>query len=212
MVYETGKNQKQAKILMVDDNPIHLQLISQFLKAMNFELITASNGHEALAIAESNVPDLILLDIEMPDMSGYETCTHLKANNKTSDIPIIFVSSDIKAEDKSRAFEVGGHDFISKPVQREELLAHIHIHLTFSHLKKKLEVETENKEVLFNILTHDISNCMTVILGQIELILASPHAQDISEVFRLKLEKIKKAAERTFDIIHGSIDPGINQC
>jgi len=128
---------KKSKILLVDDTPINLKLLSNFLKSNDFEVVVAINGKFALEIVNSKRPHLILLDIMMPDMSGFEVCKQLKANPKTHDIPIIFVSGMSETADKVKAFKLGGVDYITKPFQREEVLARVKTHLYLSHLQQQ---------------------------------------------------------------------------
>jgi class 3 adenylate cyclase/CheY-like chemotaxis protein len=127
-----------AKILVVDDMPINVKILSYILKANNFEVLVAQNGEKALTIAESQEPHLILLDIMMPGMDGFETCRRLKAQPRTKDIPVIFITALTEKEAKVKGFEVGAVDYITKPFQREEVLARVRVHLSNRFLIKQL--------------------------------------------------------------------------
>ncbi len=137
-----NKKPEQSDILAVDDNPDNLRLLAGILKKMNFKVRPAKDGQTALKSAISNPPDLILMDILMPGMDGYETCTHMKADNRTREIPVIFVSALDASLDKVKAFKVGGVDYVSKPFNEEELLARITTHLSLRNMQKSLAKQT----------------------------------------------------------------------
>jgi signal transduction histidine kinase len=127
-----------ANLLVVDDTPDNLRLLSTMLSDKGYKVRAVINGEMALKAARSTPPDLILLDITMPQMNGYEVCQHLKADGKTSGIPVIFLSALDQVLDKVTAFAVGGVDYITKPFHLEEVLARIENQLTIQRLQKKL--------------------------------------------------------------------------
>jgi len=131
-------NARQS-ILVVDDTPANLRLLSGILANQEYMVRPVPDGALALSAAEAEPPDLILLDIMMPDMSGYEVCEQLKADERTRDIPVIFLSAKTKVLDKVKAFEVGGVDYITKPFQAEEVLARVETHLNLRNLQKRFE-------------------------------------------------------------------------
>ena len=108
---------KPDSLLLVDDTPANLTLLSQILRYKGYQLRAVTSGGRALASVDLNPPDLVLLDIRMPEMDGYEMCRRLKANPKTADIPVIFISALDDIEDKVRAFAAGGVDYVTKPFQ-----------------------------------------------------------------------------------------------
>jgi signal transduction histidine kinase len=128
-----------ASILIVDDIPLNLKLLATTLGEYGHQVRTVNNGVMALEAVQMALPDLILLDIRMPEMDGYEVCRRLKANKRTRDIPIIFVSALDTAEDKVKGLAVGGVDYISKPIQPQEVLTRVTIHLTLRNAQKELE-------------------------------------------------------------------------
>lgn len=128
-----------GNILVVDDTPENLRLLSTMLTHRGYAPRCVINGQMALRACNSNPPDLILLDIMMPEMNGYEVCQHLKSEPKTREIPVIFISAKDEVFDKLNAFAVGGVDYISKPFQFEEVLARIESHLTLRNLQKQLK-------------------------------------------------------------------------
>jgi class 3 adenylate cyclase len=132
-----------ADILIVDDKLENIRFLSNFLAKQGYQVRKAINGQAALTAARTVSPDLILLDINMPGMGGYEVCEKLKQEPQTSSIPIIFLSAGDDIDDKIRAFQVGGVDYITKPFQLEEALVRIQTHLKVQSLQKKLLVRNE---------------------------------------------------------------------
>ncbi len=126
-------------ILIVDDTPANLRLLSGMLGKQGYKMRLAPNGKLALKSAKSAPPDLILLDIKMPGMNGYEVCEQLKADPRTCDIPIIFISALDQAENKVKAFTAGGVDYVTKPFQLEEVLARVETHLALRQLHRRLQ-------------------------------------------------------------------------
>ncbi|MFU8790196.1 MAG: HD domain-containing phosphohydrolase [Methylobacter sp.] len=128
----------KGHILAVDDTPASLKLLTDILKEEGYEVRSAINGELALSAAMRNPPDLVLLDIRMPDMDGYEVCRQLKANSETRDVPVIFVSAVSATDEKVLGFEIGAVDFVTKPYQRSELLARVRTHLELNNLRHNL--------------------------------------------------------------------------
>lgn len=129
----------KGNILVVDDTPANLHLLIDILSKQGYEVRPAPNGKFALSAAKGMPPDLILLDIMMPGMNGYEVCQQLKADERTKDIPVIFVSAINEVLDKVKAFSIGGVDYITKPFQVEEVLARVQAHLAIRNLQTSLE-------------------------------------------------------------------------
>jgi formate hydrogenlyase transcriptional activator len=129
----------KANILLVDDTPENLTLLIGLLKGEDYLIHAAPSGPRALATAHRIAPDLILLDIKMPGMDGFEVCERLKADERTRDIPVIFISALDEVMDKVRGFDVGGVDYITKPFQAAEVLARVRIHLLLHRLCNHLE-------------------------------------------------------------------------
>jgi two-component system, OmpR family, alkaline phosphatase synthesis response regulator PhoP len=129
----------QSTVLIVDDNVQNVELLQAFLEALPVKIITAFDGVEALEKVEQNNPDLILLDIMMPRMSGFQVCRTLKGNQKTRDIQILMVTALNELGDIEQASECGTDDFVSKPVNKFELLTRVRSLLRVRHLKNELE-------------------------------------------------------------------------
>jgi len=132
----------QGNILVIDDTPANLKLLRNLLSEKGYQVRPMPSGTLALEGIHLNYPDLILLDINMPEMNGYDVCQVLKADERTRDIPVIFISAIDDIFDKIKAFEVGGVDYITKPFQVEEVLARVRTHLTLSGLQKMLQATT----------------------------------------------------------------------
>ena len=128
-----------AGILVVDDTPANLQVLAGMLKDRGYKVRPVPSGKLALLAARRDPPDLILLDINMPEMNGYEVCEHLKADDKLKGIPVIFISALTEQLDKVKAFAIGGVDYITKPFQMEELHARVETHLKLRRLQIELE-------------------------------------------------------------------------
>ena len=129
----------QSTVLIVDDNPQNVELLQAFLESLPVRIITAGDGLEALRQVEENNPDLVLLDIMMPQMSGFQVCRRLKTDPKTKDIQILMVTALNELGDIEQASECGTDDFVSKPVNKFELLTRVKSLLRVRHLKNELE-------------------------------------------------------------------------
>src|SRR6476620_243289 len=131
--------EQYANILIVDDTHANLQVLAGMLKERGYKVRPVPSGKLALLAARRDPPDLILLDINMPDMNGYEVCEHLKADELLGGIPVIFISALTEQLDKVKAFAIGGVDYITKPFQMEELHARVETHLKLRRLQLDLE-------------------------------------------------------------------------
>ena len=147
---------EQAKILIVDDQPDNLRLLSQILMKHGYEVRKAINGSTALMGVEKFAPDLILLDINMPGIDGYEVCKQLKSDRQTKHITIIFLSASDQVMDKVKAFEVGGVDYITKPFQVPEVLARVKTQI-------KIRRFNQMREALSRAIVHDLKNPLSII-------------------------------------------------
>ncbi|MGB3401223.1 MAG: response regulator [Microcoleaceae cyanobacterium] len=136
-------------ILIVDDNPTNLSVLSKALKSQGYKVRMAMDGEDALAQVERNLPELILLDIEMPKLDGFETCRRLQVNPVTEGIPIIFMTALAETEDKVKGLSLGAVDYITKPFEQEEVLARVKVHWRLKRLTDTLEQQvTERTQAL----------------------------------------------------------------
>ena len=139
------KGNNKGNILLVDDRPENLKLLSDLLEEQGYEVQQAINGVVALQALARDCPDVILLDINMPDLDGYTVCQRLKANPQTQDIPVIFVSAFDQAWDKVKAFSLGGSDYITKPFKTVEVLARVENQLKVRRLQ--LQLQEKNRQL-----------------------------------------------------------------
>jgi two-component system cell cycle sensor histidine kinase/response regulator CckA len=144
-MHEPDEPSYKSDILVVDDIRENINLLTALLETSGYRVYQASDGNEALELALNKLPDLILLDVRMPGMDGYEVCRQLKASEMTVGIPVIFVSALDEAEDKVLGFSVGGVDYVTKPFQVKEVLARVQTHLTLRNLQRQLE--TQNSQL-----------------------------------------------------------------
>jgi signal transduction histidine kinase len=157
-------------ILIVDDTPANLTVLANMLTQEGYKVRPAINGEVALRAVQSQRPDLILLDIRLPDMDGYEVCQRLKADPSTQSIPVLFISALDEIEDKMRAFQVGGVDYITKPFQLQEVLARVQTHLLLEERRRQIEQLLEKKDEILQIVSHDLKNPLGVIIGYADLL------------------------------------------
>jgi signal transduction histidine kinase len=163
---------QETTVLIVDDTPANIDVLSQILEEEGYTISVATNGQAALELAPMSHPDLILLDVMMPGIDGFETCRQLKANEETASIPVIFITAKSETEDVIQGFSLGGVDYISKPFRHEEVCARIRNHLQMQNLLRQLEIQ--NKELLelnklknqfLGIAAHDLRGPLTSIKG-----------------------------------------------
>src|SRR5258708_14565227 len=186
---------KPEDILIVDDTAANLGVLSAMLTPQGYTVRPAINGELALKTAQTATPDLILLDIRMPDMDGYEVCKQLKRDERTRDIPVIFISALNDLDDKLKAFQVGGVDYFNKPFYIQEVLARVEIHLTMQRQRREIEplrrqdhsnfVQLNQlKDQFVTIASHDLKSPLSMITGyaslleDIDCIRADPEALD----------------------------------
>ena len=175
-------------VLIVDDDPFGIVQLQSLLKDSGYKLLTASDGASAIKKASDQQPDIILLDIVMPKMNGYETCRRLKENENFKDIPIIFLSGLHSTEEKINAFEAGGVDYITKPFSEKEVLIRLRTHLTLQRVNKRLVHELENRdEELQNTESkvQDANAALKVLLSVIE-----EEKKELAERIQFKAEKL----------------------
>lgn len=164
----TGKY--TANVLIVDDIPANLQVLGAILKSAGYKVRPVPSGALALQVAEKEKPDLILLDIMMPDMDGYEVCRRIKANPFLSGIPIIFISALNETSDVVKALKSGGVDYVTKPFQAEEVIARVHTHVKLYRQSIELQNLNITKDKFFSIIAHDLKGPMGGFKGMTELL------------------------------------------
>ena len=136
--------QRKPSLLLVDDTPTNLEILVGFFAETGFEVFVAANGEQALQQVNDIIPDLILLDVMMPGIDGFETCRRLKESPKTKDIPIIFMTALSDTDNKVKGLSVGAVDYVTKPIQQEEVLARVNTHLKIRELQRRLEENNQS--------------------------------------------------------------------
>ncbi len=199
--------EKNYKVLVVDDTKTNLQVVGNILNNKGIDIIFAKNGFQAIKIALKKSPDLILLDINMPEMNGYQTCEILKKDDQTKEIPVIFLTALNEKEDVIKGFNCGGVDYITKPFDKSELLARVFTHLELKYTKDKLisqneELRTLNatKDKLFSIISHDLKNPFNAIIG-LSSILLTNHKKYTDEKREYLISSVNTAAENAFKLL-----------
>lgn len=169
--------ERLGTVLAVDDEPANLDLISRRLAALGCAVLRASSGEQALAIADKERPDLVLLDVMMPGIDGWETCRRLKANERTSGIPVIFVTAKDQTDDVVTGFEAGGVDYVAKPFEPVELAARVRSALFTKKLQDQLRASNEelrkverSRQELIGMLGHDIRNLANSVVAFLQLV------------------------------------------
>lgn len=188
---------KQNTILIVDDVFRNLQVLGNILREKNYRISVASSGSKALEIVEQRLPDIILLDVMMPEPDGFQVCSILKTSEKTKHIPIIFLTARTDSVDIVKGFELGGVDYITKPFNKFELLARINTHLELRNAQKEIVRLAQRNAILAMSVTanHEINQPLTVLQGNFELFLAGKNMDLLTEKQRHYLSKIEKSIE-----------------
>jgi signal transduction histidine kinase len=221
-------DRKDSKILIVDDMPENLQVLALTLNDEGYKVAFASSGKQALQIAKSKTPDLILLDVQMPDMNGYQTCEALKSDEQTKDIPIIFLTAKHELDDIVKGFNIGAIDYITKPFNQAELLARVSTHLQLKFyrdelIQKNLKIEKDaenlselNKELLeseaklkelnhtknkfFSIISHDLRGPFAGLLGLSQL-MVTEYENLSQEDFKSMTENLYASTKKLFSLV-----------
>jgi signal transduction histidine kinase len=183
-----------GKILVVDDVLRNVQVLGSFLRQEGYDLVIARNGEQGLEVARKTRPDLVLLDVMMPGMSGFAVCEALKADPALADIPVIFLTAKVETADIVRGFRAGGVDYVTKPFQSVELLQRVRTHLELRAKRRALEQsyadlrEAEHlRDTLVHMVVHDLRAPLAGIFGYLELL--SSRAAEFSERNRTYLDR-----------------------
>jgi len=165
MNFKKDSSENKGMILVVDDIPENIKILGEILKNQGYSIAVATNGQETFEILDHQLPDLILLDIMLPDIDGFEICKRLKQNKKTWGIPVIFLTAMTDLNDKIRGFEVGAVDYITKPFEEIEVAARVRTHVQLKISEdiirtycEELEKSNKTKDKIFSIIAHDLRN------------------------------------------------------
>jgi two-component system, sensor histidine kinase and response regulator len=205
----TSTTSTLGDILIVDDTPANLDVLSNVLTERGYKVRAAINGELALRAITKAPPDLILLDVQMPGLSGFEVCQRLKSDPRTQDIPVIFISVSDAVEEKVRAFEVGGIDYVTKPFQVREVLARVESQMRIQHQRRRIEMLNAFKDELVGIVSHDLKNPIGVVLGYIDLIRDS--LAEGNSIDKEMLDRMHKATESMLHLVRDLLDNAQNE-
>ena len=166
-----------ASVLVVEDTIANLRLLSELLGAQGYEVRAVTNGRQAIQAVEREPPDLILLDINMPELNGYEVCRHLRAQERSKDVPVIFITALTDTVDKVRAFDAGGVDYVTKPFQIEEVLARVKTHIALRRAQAgladsytRLRAAEQLRDDLVHMVVHDLRSPLSALLINLGLL------------------------------------------
>jgi two-component system, sensor histidine kinase and response regulator len=191
----------EKQVLIVDDNLKNLQIVARLLKNEGYNIALAQDGKSAVNQAKANPPHLILLDIMMPEMDGFEVCKTLKLHDELKGIPIIFLTAKNQTADIIEGFNLGGVDYITKPFNQAELLSRVKTHLDLFISKREIVEMNENRDLIYAIIAHDIKspfNKITQLLTLLKEGLISPDSHDFNELLAILDEQNGK----TLDLIN----------
>jgi two-component system sensor histidine kinase/response regulator len=208
-------NAERGVILIVDDMPMNLNVLMGFLENTGYKVLVAVDGESAIEQAEYAQPDIILLDVRMPGIDGFETCRRLKASELTGNIPVIFMTALSDVTDKVHGFEVGAVDYITKPLQQEEVVARVNTHLTVHRQKEQIRrlmdqdrIQYENlsymKDQLLSTASHELKNPLASIMLSIDILRRTLPHEDLKALERLNL--IQDSAHYMRDLISNLLD------
>ncbi len=202
---EVMNDRGRASILLVDDNTNNLGVLYRYLDDEGFTVLVSQDGERAIRLAREQKPDLILLDVMLPGMSGFETCEALKADPVTADIPVIFISALTDVQDKIRGFKAGGVDYVTKPFQQEEVLARINAHVTIKRQREELDRLNATKDRLFSVIGHDLRGPFMGLLGALELLRDSSEDLDPETTHDL-IANLYESAETTYNLLENLLE------
>lgn len=194
-----------ARILIVDDNTNNLAVLFNYLDRLGFVVLVSQDGETAVDLASRELPDLILLDVLLPGIDGFQTCRHLKQHHETADIPVIFISALTDVDDKVEGFDAGGVDYITKPFQQEEVLARIHAHLTIKRQREELNRLNATKDRFFGVIAHDLRGPFMGLLGALELMKDSIETLE-PETLQTMAMGLHESAQKTYHLLNNLLE------
>ncbi len=199
-------SQEKPLILIVDDMPKNIQVLGTILREKEYNIAVATNGIDATKIAEKTIPDLILLDIMMPQMDGYEACKILKSKKETKNIPVIFLTAKNEIEDKIKGFDLGAVDYVTKPFNIPELLARVNTHLELKfnresivELNKLNKKESNERKELIHVLCHDLSNHFHSLISVFDMV--EQTGMEFTDELQMEVKKVVQNGINTIDLV-----------
>ena len=201
-------NPSEYKVLIVDDIISNVLLLKVLLNNEKFQIVTASNGTEALAQVKKEKPDLVLLDVMMPDISGFDVAKQMKADPEMSDIPIIFLTALKSTAERVKGFQVGGNDFISKPFNKEELIIRVTHQISLVAAKRIIVAQTEElrktimgRDKLYSVIAHDLRSPMGSIKMVLNMLILNLPSETIGEEMYELLTMANQTTEDVFSLL-----------
>jgi two-component system sensor histidine kinase/response regulator len=206
---------QKPRILVVDDIVKNLQVVGTMLRNEGYDVMPATSGRQALERLRTELPDLILLDLMMPEMDGLEVCVGLKSDPATQQIPVIFLTASNEMEHLVKGFAAGAVDYVTKPFNAPELLARVRTHLELKHARQQLRQMNDEKNEFMGIVAHDLRNPLGAVKGYAELISEETEALQLadtpeSERSRVELRqcsaRIREASSRMAEMVQNLLD------
>ncbi len=200
-------NYQEYNLLIVDDHPTNIGVIVDYLESYGFQIMIARSGEKALRRVNHTRPDLILLDVMMPGIDGFETCRRLKADETSKDIPVIFMTALTSTDDKVKGFAAGGIDYVTKPLHQDEVLARITTHLRIKDLTQSLQQSNKElvelnatKDRLFSIVAHDLRGPFLPLLGNAQLMTMMIDPESQTEL-KTMADTVHRSAKRLHNLL-----------
>ena len=205
---ESKINRSDYKILIVDDVVSNVLLLKILLTNEQFQVCTANNGTTCIEVAKTEHPDLILLDVMMPDINGFDTAVVLKKDATTRDIPIIFLTALNTPQDLVRGFQVGASDFLTKPFNKEELVMRVMQQISLVAAKRIIEKQNSelratlnNRDKMYSVIAHDLRSPMASIRMVLNLVVASASPETVGEELYTLLDQANRESEEVHDLL-----------
>jgi len=205
---ESQINKSDYKILIVDDVPSNVLLLKILLQNEKFQVCTANNGHQCIEVAKQDHPDLILLDVMMPDISGFDTAVILKSDATTADIPIIFLTALNSPSDLVRGFQVGANDLLTKPFNKEELVIRVMHQISLVAAKRIIVQQNEElkstingRDKMYSVIAHDLRSPMTSVKEVLNMLTQLIQPEQIGAEFYKLLEDANRETDEVFHLL-----------
>ena len=206
--FEQSINRSDYRILVVDDVMSNVLLLKILLTKETFQVLTANNGTSCLQVCREQHPDLVLLDVMMPDISGFDTAVELKKNPETADIPIIFLTALNSPSDLVHGFQVGANDFLSKPFNKEELIMRVMHQISLVAAKRiivqqniELKRTISNRDKMYSVIAHDLRSPMASIRMVLNLVVQTVSPEAIGPEMYYLIDKANRETEETHDLL-----------
>jgi two-component system, sensor histidine kinase and response regulator len=194
-----------ADILVIDDDPVSRKIVEGFLTRTGFNLFTAVSGEEGLKLLEDYSIDIVLLDVIMPGLGGFETCRRLRRQDKFNHIPVIFMSSASDTDSIVKGFSFGGVDYVAKPFNKEEVIARVKSHLRIIRQEQQLKKLNADKNKFFSIIAHDLRGPVTGFLGSLMSLRYAAEAGKTDDLIKY-LDTVDSSARETYSLLENLLE------